>query len=82
MDREILEFIARDRTGRVYELLRIRTPPRPQRGRLGSDGTAHYDAPSAELKTRDGQPVERLERGRYRLVKTGEELESDDPKAP
>ncbi len=35
-----------------------------------------------ELRTEDGQAVERLDKGKYQVVATGEILVSDDPEAP
>jgi hypothetical protein len=44
---------------------------------------AKYETGLRELRrTLDGSPVNRLERGRYQIVSTGELLESADPLAP
>ena len=49
---------------------------------------ATRDQPTAEiggpksLRTQDGLTVNRLEKGRYEIVQTGEVLTSDDPNAP
>ncbi len=35
-----------------------------------------------EITTRDGEPVNRIKKGKYQIAATGETLTSDDPQAP
>lgn len=44
-------------------------------------GTPDETSGLAELLTDDGRPVNRIEKGKYQLVATGEILTSDDPNA-
>ena len=49
---------------------------------------ANFDDPNAELegmksyRTADGKAVNRLEKGKYKIVSTGQVLCSEDPSAP
>jgi hypothetical protein len=49
----------------------------------GDSDDPHAEAVGpAAIQTAGGQPVHRLEKGRYRLIISGKLLHSDDPDAP
>ena len=78
MRRKIGQFIATDENGRRYTILIFTN--------IIKAGT--FENPSTEvegikeLKTFEGMAVNRLEKGRYQIVKTGIIVQSDLPNAP
>lgn len=49
----------------------------------GNSGDPHAEAVGpATIQTKGGQPVLRMEKGRYKLIISGTLLHSDDPEAP
>lgn len=71
-------FSAQDDTGKAY-ILHVYVD-------ILDAGT--FDNPTAtieglkSLQTSDGEPVNRLEKGRYEIVRTGQQLNSSEPDAP
>ena len=78
MRRKISQFIATDENGRRYTILIFTN--------IIKAGT--FENPSMEvegmkeLRTFEGMTVNRLEKGKYQIVKTGIIVQSDSPDAP
>src|SRR5262245_7429761 len=70
-------FVARDESGRSYTLS-MRTEFVVA---TDSDGTMREPI-ACHIRTQDGQVVQRMGKGPYLIVATGEELTPDDSEAP
>ena len=64
-------FEAQDNQGNTYQL-----------DMFSITGGTHVDQIRQAIKTTHGRRVTRLEKGKYRIVATGETLTSEDPQAP
>ncbi|MEX2216946.1 MAG: hypothetical protein WD768_22730 [Phycisphaeraceae bacterium] len=72
--RQIAEFTAQGAGGRAYVVQVIQE--------FIDVGCGELAPGLKSLRTDEGLSVNRIERGSYELVQTGEPLTSDDPRAP
>jgi hypothetical protein len=70
-------FTARSKNGAVYRVNEF-----TEYLEAGGTGGFQWIEGIKSLKTADGEHLNRLEKGKYQVVLTGETLESDDPTAP
>ena len=79
MEREARRFAARGSDGRDYTVIMSRISWR--RADTGV-GRGSDESPSAQFRTSDGAPVNRLKQGHYQIRGTDIILTSEDPDAP
>ncbi len=78
MKRKTGQFIAEDEKGRRYTILILTNVVKA--GTVENPGERVEE--TTELKTFEGMPVSRLEKGKYQIIQTGTVVRSDSPDAP